>query len=90
MDNRFLEYRTISHRASWGILIVLCLFLLGWGVMNQRLIHDTPHQWRLGNLPATPGESIYSTSEPGDHRSPRQLQPLPQEASQPAEGEVSR
>lgn len=84
MAKQYEESRAFSQHKGWITILLLCLFLAAWGYTNYLLIPDTPHRWRLGNLPAVPGESIYSTSPPSPAKAPQQLPSLPELATEPS------
>ena len=69
---------------SWIIVILFSAGLIGWGVLNFKLVPDPPaRQFQYGALPSAPGESIYSTrpAPPVQANTPRQMAPLPEAVS---------
>lgn len=73
------EYRFISARASWAIIIVFSMAIIGWGLVNWAAIKDRPRDWDYGSLPDTPAESVYSSHAPTQSTAePPQFQPLPE------------
>ena len=66
--------RPLGQRWAWLIIIVLCAAIVGWGLVNYKLISDAPRQWDFGLLPQVPGQSIYSSSQPAEDQSRRQIE----------------
>jgi hypothetical protein len=73
------EHREIGPFWSWAILVLVCLAIVAWGLVNYALIPDRARQWDAGVLPDVPSQSIYSTARP-DARAPAapQMAPLPE------------
>jgi hypothetical protein len=70
-----------SGLRSWIILILFSAAIIGWGLLNFKLVQDPPvRQFQYGVLPSAPGESIYSTrtAPPVQDNTPRQIAPLPE------------
>ena len=79
MSFQYEEHREISSFWGWLILILLCLAIVAWGILNYLLIPDTPRKWDMGVLRDVPGQSIYSTAEPPPAGAvPKQIAPLPE------------
>jgi hypothetical protein len=73
------EHRAISGFWSWLILILACVVIVMWGLLNYLLIPDAPRRWNMNALRDVPSESIYSTAEPVSGAAvPTQLAPLPE------------
>jgi hypothetical protein len=75
--------KSSSNLRSWVIVILFSAGLVGWGVLNYKLVKDpdpSARQFQYGVLPSAPGESIYSTREapPVQAQTPRQIVPLPE------------
>jgi hypothetical protein len=75
MGGKYEEFRRISGRASWSVIIGFCLVILGWGYVNYRLIADAPRQWDLGQLPEAPGQSIYTAAPTPTQYTPPSISP---------------
>ncbi len=58
------EQTIISSFASWVILIVFPLIIMGWGMFVEMIVSTGPAKWDFGVLPDTPSQSVYSTAEP--------------------------
>jgi hypothetical protein len=69
-----------SALAGWLVVFLICLALLGWGLINYATIRDAPRRFDLGAVPDAPGESEYSLSPPPPRQPARQPQmaPLPE------------
>ena len=79
MSAEYEEHREMSARRSWMLIILLCVVIVVWGILNYLLIPDTPRRWDNGALRDVPAESVYSTSEPAPGATPaRQIAPLPE------------
>ena len=64
---------------SWMIIILFCVVIVAWGILNYLMIPDSPRHWDLGVLRDLPGQSIYSTaSRPAVAPAPEQIVPLPE------------
>ncbi len=73
------EYRPVSSRGSWALLVLFCAAIVTWGLLNFALVRDAPRHWDTRALPDVPGESVYSTSQPSaGEPAPLQVQPLPE------------
>ena len=73
------EHGATSSVRGWLIVILACVIIVVWGVLNYLLIPDTPHRWDMGVLRDVPGESVYSTTEPAAGATvPKQIAPLPE------------
>ncbi len=73
------EHRNFSTAAAWVILIVVCLAILGWGLLNYALVPDAPRQWNSGALEDVPAGSVYSNAAvPATQPAPAQVQRLPE------------
>ncbi len=69
------EQTLISSFWSWLILIVFSFSILGWGMFAEMIVRPQPPRWSFGQLPDTPGESVYSTVlPPKDVNVPYQMQ----------------
>lgn len=80
MTTQYEEYRFVRPAWAWAALAALCAFILGWGAMVYFTVGDAPRQWDFGQMPDTPGQSIYS-SEPTPEEienAPAQIQTLPE------------
>jgi hypothetical protein len=80
MDERDRESSAGGLR-SWIIVILFSAALVGWGLLNFKLIKDVPaRQFQYGVLPSAPSESIYSTRTAPEvnENTPRQIAPLPE------------
>ena len=81
MDNNRKEYEEfvqISTFWSWIFLIAFCVLILSWGMFVEMMVKTQPPHWDFGQLPDTPGESIYSTSSaPADVNIPYQIRRIP-------------
>jgi hypothetical protein len=89
MGGKYEEFRTMSGRAAWALMVVFCLAILGWGYFTYWLIPDAPRRWDLGQLPEAPGQSIYTSTptptqytppgvSPRTVNAPRQVPALPE------------
>ena len=75
---QYEEYHVLPAPWGWVIVALLCLALIGWGLLNYALVRDREREWDYGALPETPGSSVFTTSEPPQEASPRrQMAPLP-------------
>ena len=64
------EHREIGSFWSWMIVILFCVVIVVWGVLN--------YLWDMGVLRDVPGQSIYSTAvAPVGPATPKQVAPLP-------------
>jgi len=60
------EQREEASRKSWIIILVMAFFFLAWGVFAYWVIGEKgPHPWDFGVVEDIPGESAYSTYQPG-------------------------
>lgn len=74
-----VEVTPRSPAAGWGVLLLICLAMLAWGLAIFRFVPDVPRRWDFGAHPDVPGESIYSTqTTPRSASAPAQLTPLPE------------
>lgn len=71
------EYKVLPPFWGWAILIVFCAMILGYGMWSHHMVQNIKRQWDFGQLPDTPGQSVYSTVEPTVSEAPRQITPLP-------------
>jgi len=72
------EYHELSAPWGWLLLVLLCLALLGWGLVNYAAVRNGQRQWDYGALPETPASSEFTTSEPSPlTTTERQIAPLP-------------
>ncbi len=71
------EFRVTSAFWGWAMIVVLCLILIGWGLVNFALVKDAARQWDYAAVPEPPAGSIYTTSEPSGGPPERQIAPLP-------------
>ncbi len=79
----FQELKFISQAKGWGILLLLSVTLIGWGLATYALVPEGQRRFDFGQLPDAPGESEYTTSSGQRHPPPPQIVPLPEAASQP-------
>ncbi len=87
-ENRkeYEESFQISKLSSWIFLILFCSIILGWGMFVEMMVMTEEPHWDFGQLPDTPGESIYSTLLPPlDVNVPYQIQHIPDAQFPPGE-----
>jgi len=85
-DKEYEEMTFISSLASWIILIAFSAIILGWGMFAEMIVAVAPPQWNFGQLPDTPGQSIYSTAEPNENIGvPYQIHRIPNANLPPGE-----
>ena len=78
----FDEDKELPHPWEWVIIILFSASIVGFGLLVYRFVPEGSRYWDLGQLPDTPGESIYSTEVPRTSRKvPPQIQAWPE--SQP-------
>jgi len=77
MSYQYDEGPEPSLMATWTILILLGLVLVGWGLFHYAIVPDAPRHWDHGALPDAPGESIYSTERVGTQSGAPLIAPLP-------------
>jgi hypothetical protein len=72
------EYHELPPRWGWLLIVLLCLALIAWGLVNYAVVRDRQRQWDYGALPETPSSSVFTTSQP-PAKAPveRQIEPLP-------------
>jgi hypothetical protein len=76
-----------SAPRDWAVVILICLLVLGWGLLIFSTVKDPPRRWHLGALPDAPSQSVYSTAEPpATANPPRQVPPLPEAQPGKADG----
>jgi hypothetical protein len=88
MKNRieYEEFSLISTLWSWVILTVFAALILGWGMFAEMMVKEQPSHWDFGQLPDTPGQSIYSISAvPSEANIPDQVQRIPDALPLPGE-----
>lgn len=75
---QYEEYSVLPPPWGWIIIALLCLALIGWGLVNYGLVRDRPRQWDYGTLPEAPASSVFTEVEPAQQgAAPRQIEPLP-------------
>ncbi|MBE3070153.1 MAG: hypothetical protein IMZ66_07935 [Planctomycetes bacterium] len=72
------ETRGTGNRLAWAIIIAFAAAIVVWGLLNYVLIPDAPRRWDFGQLPDTPGESVYSAAPPPPAGPPPQIPTLPE------------
>jgi hypothetical protein len=81
---KYEEYRNISQRSLWLIVVVFTILVLGWGMLIHMMVPEAERHWDFGVQPQSPSESKYSTvAPPIDPNVPIQL-----ERPRPAGGAV--
>jgi len=71
------DFKLLPPALGWAAVIVAAGLVITWGVLAKRFIPDRPREWDFGAVPATPGESIFSTELP------EQLWPAPPQLRPP-------
>ena len=80
------EYHELSAPWGWLLLVLLCLALIGWGLLNYAAVRGGERQWDYGALPETPASSVFTTSEPKSlTTTERQVEPLPDARPMPGQ-----
>ena len=81
------ESREMAPLRSWIFVAVLSALLVGWGLLNYKLIPERQREFDYGVLPDTPAQSLYSTGRPpAAEVAPQQIHSLPGATSLPANG----
>jgi hypothetical protein len=81
------ESREMTPLRAWTFVVVLSALLVGWGLLNYKLIPERQREFDYGVLPDTPSQSEYSTGRPpAPAVAPDQIPRLPGATSLPASG----
>lgn len=73
------DHMASRNQRGWIIVLVICLGIVAWGLVNYWCIPDAARQWDYGALPDVPGEGPYSTGGPLPKApAPPQVTPLPE------------
>jgi hypothetical protein len=81
------ESREMTPLRAWIFVVVLSALLVGWGLLNYKMIPERHREFDYGVLPDTPAQSEYSTGRPpAPAVAPDQILPLPGATSIPAKG----
>lgn len=76
---RYEEYSEVRQFWAWVIVFGLATLLMGVPMWLHMMVAEVPRQWDFGQLPSTPAESRYTTTEPPNPKAaPRQFEPLPE------------
>lgn len=79
------ESREIAPLRAWIFVLVLSALLVGWGLLNYKMIPERQREFDYGVLPDTPAQSVYSTGRPpAPPVAPDQLPRLPGASTLPA------
>ncbi len=80
---RFEEYKAFPYYVSWGILVGVSLFIIGYGMVLHVLVKEGPRHWEFYSVPTTPAESEYSTAQPSRTVPPAVAMPESQRITPP-------
>ena len=81
------EFREVSPLRAWTFVLLLSALLVGWGLLNYKMIPERQREFDFGVLPDTPAQSVYSTGRPpAPANAPQQIPRLPGATSLPANG----
>lgn len=76
---KYDEERELPSPWEWVIVTLFSLSIVLFGLLVYHIIPDGPRHWDLGQLPDTPGESVFSTETPSRRAVvPRQMPMLPE------------
>ena len=78
--NEFEYIKEFRPGRSWLTLAVFALIIICSGLLMHHMVCTCQPEWDFGALPATPGESVYST-RPVARTVPQQIAVLPDAAT---------
>jgi hypothetical protein len=78
MPEKSQESHALRPIWAWIIIFGVAGAVVGWGLLNYAVIRDPQRHWNFGQLPDTPGESIYSTEPMKAAPGGRQIELPPQ------------
>lgn len=88
---QYEESHELSARWGWLLIVVLCLALLGWGLVNYVAVRNAPRQWDYGAVPEAPASSEFTTSEPAPLTTKqRQVERLPNARPLPSQQQEAK
>jgi hypothetical protein len=61
---QYEEYKPVRQIWTWLAILLMAVVTLGWGMATHMALPDAPRQWDFGQVPDTPGQSIYATHRP--------------------------